>query len=427
MAKPVCCECKQRNASLRRPRNGALICTECFFNLFETEVHNTIIQNNLFSRGDRVACGASGGKDSTVLMHLMKTLNERYDYGIELVLVSIDEGIVGYRDDSLLTVHRNSDFYQLPLKILSYKELYGWTMDEIVKEIGSKNNCTFCGVFRRQALDRGAVIVGANKVVTGHNADDTAETILMNILRSDGPRLQRCASTTTENAGGEHGGQVPRVKPLKYAYEKEIVLYAHFKKLDYFTTECTYSKEAFRGNTRTLVKDLEAIDPRTIRDIIYSGERLPTGGAGAAPKPQQQQQQQEKKAAAAPSSSSATAVATESSGCCGGDDNACEPSASPAVDPTAAATTGVQQQNKCVRCGYITSRELCRACVLLSALNRGKAKIALRVTGGSLKDEEDDRANMNADGTVKSICDTMRPNVNLGPAVISSKSQGEKH
>lgn len=87
----------------------------------------------------------------------------------------------------------------------------------------------------------------------------------------------------------------------------------------------------------------------------------------------------------------------------------------------------MQQQNKCVRCGYITSRELCRACVLLSALNRGKAKIALRVTGGSLKDEEDDRANMNADGTVKSICDTMRPNVNLGPAVISSKSQGEKH
>lgn len=40
--------------------------------------------------------------------------------------------------------------YGLPLKIVSYKELYGWTMDEIVKSIGLKNNCTFCGVFRRQ-------------------------------------------------------------------------------------------------------------------------------------------------------------------------------------------------------------------------------------------------------------------------------------
>ena len=26
---------------------------------------------------------------------------------------------------------------------------------------------TFCGVFRRQALDRGAMLVGANKIVTG--------------------------------------------------------------------------------------------------------------------------------------------------------------------------------------------------------------------------------------------------------------------
>ena len=31
----------------------------------------------------------------------MKTLNERYSYGLELFLLSIDEGITGYRDDSL--------------------------------------------------------------------------------------------------------------------------------------------------------------------------------------------------------------------------------------------------------------------------------------------------------------------------------------
>ena len=40
-------------------------------------------------------------KDSTVLAHVMKTLNDRYNYGLELFLLSIDEGITGYRDDSL--------------------------------------------------------------------------------------------------------------------------------------------------------------------------------------------------------------------------------------------------------------------------------------------------------------------------------------
>jgi tRNA(Ile)-lysidine synthase TilS/MesJ len=44
---------------------------------------------------------------------------------------------------------------------------------------------TFCGVFRRQALDRGAAQLGVDHIVTGHNADDIAETILMNsALRS---------------------------------------------------------------------------------------------------------------------------------------------------------------------------------------------------------------------------------------------------
>ena len=57
--------------------------------------------------------------------------------------------------------------YGLPLTILSYEELYGWTMDQIVAQIGTRGNCTFCGVFRRQALDRGAWKLQATKVATG--------------------------------------------------------------------------------------------------------------------------------------------------------------------------------------------------------------------------------------------------------------------
>lgn len=90
--------------------------------------------------------GASGGKDSTVLAHMLKLLNDRYDYGIEIVLLSIDEGIIGYRDDSLATVKRNQQQYGLPLEIFSFKDLYDWTMDEIVSVAGIRNSCTYCGV-----------------------------------------------------------------------------------------------------------------------------------------------------------------------------------------------------------------------------------------------------------------------------------------
>jgi len=62
---------------------------------FETEIHDTIVTGKLFKPGDKVAIGASGGKDSTVLAYILKLLNERYKYGLDLFLLSIDEGITG--------------------------------------------------------------------------------------------------------------------------------------------------------------------------------------------------------------------------------------------------------------------------------------------------------------------------------------------
>ena len=121
---PLLCssKCGQR-AVLKRPKTGDALCKDCFFWAFETEIHFTITKAKLFKPGDYVAIGASGGKDSTVLAHVMKTLNERFNYGLKLVLLSIDEGISGYRDDSLETVKRNRDQYGLPLKILSYQAM----------------------------------------------------------------------------------------------------------------------------------------------------------------------------------------------------------------------------------------------------------------------------------------------------------------
>ncbi|GFR50297.1 hypothetical protein Agub_g12487, partial [Astrephomene gubernaculifera] len=291
MAPKLCTRCQTAKAALKRPKTQEQVCRECFFTAFEEEVHQTIVQNKLFKHGERVAIAASGGKDSTVLAHIMTTLNARHGYGLDLFLLSIDEGITGYRDDSLETVKRNEQQYGIPLTVVSYKQLYGWTMDEIVAQIGTKNNCTFCGVFRRQALDRGAVLCAANKIATGHNADDVAETVLLNILRGDVPRLGRCASIIT----GEDS-PLPRVKPFKYAYEKEIVLYAYYKKLDYFSTECIYAPFAARGFAREFIKDLEAARPLAIIDVIRSAEDFtfgplaPPAPAGTAQQPSQPSQ-----------------------------------------------------------------------------------------------------------------------------------------
>lgn len=56
-----------------------------------------------------------------MLVHVLNKLNKQYQYGVELYMLAIDEGIKGYRDDSLEAVKRNQKEEQLPLEILSYK------------------------------------------------------------------------------------------------------------------------------------------------------------------------------------------------------------------------------------------------------------------------------------------------------------------
>lgn len=90
-----------------------------------------------------------------MLASVLKTLNERYNYGLDLVLLSIDEGIKGYRDDSLETVKRNALQYDMPLKIVGYDELYGWTMDQVVATIGKKGTAHTAGYFEGKLLIEG--------------------------------------------------------------------------------------------------------------------------------------------------------------------------------------------------------------------------------------------------------------------------------
>ena len=49
-----------------------------FFNCFEDEVHQTIVNNELFKKGDKIAIGTSGGKDSTVVAHVLNKLNKKH-------------------------------------------------------------------------------------------------------------------------------------------------------------------------------------------------------------------------------------------------------------------------------------------------------------------------------------------------------------
>ncbi|KAF7697554.1 Cytoplasmic tRNA 2-thiolation protein 1 [Cucumispora dikerogammari] len=312
------CEMCLKPARLFRSLTKQKTCINCFLTQFENDIHTTITNNNMFQLNDRVAVCVSGGKDSTVLAHVLHRLNHKYNYGITLHLLSIDEGIKNYRDDSIKVVEKNKVDYGLPLHIVSYKELYGLTMDEVMVNQNNpkKHSCSFCGVFRRKALEKGAKKLNCNKMVLGHNADDLAETIILNFMRGDYEKLISCASNPVSVAdnppyivkpldisnnssfsliprykplkytyekeiakpldisNNSSFSLIPRYKPLKYTYEKEIVLYAHYLNLNYFSTECKYAPQSTRTFARNYVKNLEKLNPVFIMNIIRYAESI---------------------------------------------------------------------------------------------------------------------------------------------------------
>lgn len=170
MPAPQCASCHKARAALRRPRSGQALCGACFCAAFEAEVLHTVVAGRLLPPGAVVAVGASGGKDSTVLAHVLRELAPRL--GISLHLVAVDEGIGGYRDAALAAVRRQAARWELPLTVVAYADLFGgWTMDAVARSTAgsgrSRSCCTFCGVLRRRALEEGARLVGATHVVTG--------------------------------------------------------------------------------------------------------------------------------------------------------------------------------------------------------------------------------------------------------------------
>jgi len=214
--------------------------------------------------------GLSGGKDSAVLTHiLVDTLGA--DPRIELVAVTIHEGISGYRDASLTAARELAADRSIRHEEYTYAEEFGIEMDDVAMEDPlSMAPCAYCGVFRRNLLDRAAVAVDADLILTGHNLDDEAETALMNIFEGNVEQVAKHydASLGPLSERRPHPQFVPRAKPLREIPEQEVALYAHTLDLPVHSATCPHSSESFRAEIQDHMLALEDAHPGTRHSIM---------------------------------------------------------------------------------------------------------------------------------------------------------------
>src|SRR5271157_1818177 len=76
------------------------LCADHFIRMFDRRFRKTVRMNKMLKKGDKVAVGLSGGKDSTVLLHSLAELRE--DLPFDLIAITIDEGIAGYREKTMV-------------------------------------------------------------------------------------------------------------------------------------------------------------------------------------------------------------------------------------------------------------------------------------------------------------------------------------
>ena len=257
---PCCTKCQKEESLYYRAYSGEYLCKKCFLRSIESKAAKTISKYSMIEYGDKVAVGVSGGKDSLSLLYVLKMLFDQHpNNGNELVAVTIDEGIKGYRDESLQIVKDFCAQLHIESKVVSYQSLFGIDMDQAMVQRSSQkiSSCSMCGTFRRRAIDIAAETVEADIVATAHNMDDQLQTFMINLLAGD---VERIGWIYPEPVQYTQTG-MKKVKPFVEIYEYEIAFYALQRDIPFQSEECPYMNESIRTDLREFFNRLERDHP----------------------------------------------------------------------------------------------------------------------------------------------------------------------
>ncbi|SEW08257.1 tRNA 2-thiolation protein NcsA [Halobacterium jilantaiense] len=276
-----CTKC-DRDAVMHAAYSGAHLCEPHFLESVERRVRRRVREDDMLPADatpedpETWVVGLSGGKDSVVLTDILHDTFEE-DPRVELVALTIHEGIEGYRDESLDACEELVAERGIRHEVATYREEFDVEMDDVAEDDPlDMAPCAYCGVFRRDVLARYADEYDADKLLTGHNLDDEAETALMNVFEGNVEQVAKHFDASLGPFGerNEKDGMIPRAKPLRDVPEKEVALYAQLRDLPVHMEECPHASEAFRGEIQDLLLKLEENHPGTRHSIMAGYEEL---------------------------------------------------------------------------------------------------------------------------------------------------------
>ena len=198
-------------------------------------------QKELFSPGDKVVIGLSGGADSVCLFLLLTGLAK--EFGLTLFPVHVNHNLRG--EDALADQCFCEELcrqHGLTLTVVSapvenLAKEHGWSLEEAGRNA------------RYKAFAETAAKYRCNKTAVAHHKDDQAETVLFQMFR--GSRLKGLAGMEAKNDG--------LVRPLLCVTREEIEAYLQNKKqpycIDYTNLEEDYTRNKIRHRILPVAKE----------------------------------------------------------------------------------------------------------------------------------------------------------------------------
>ena len=208
---------------------------------------------SMIEKGDRVAVGLSGGKDSVALLCGLAAYRRFCTNPFELCAVVIDAG-AGADFSPLEPLCKELD---VPLHIVKTE------IQPIVFEArNEKNPCSLCSKLRRGALNSKLNELGFNVLALGHNADDAVETFLLGLIFEG--RLNTLPPRSFLDRSG-----VKLIRPLLYVREKETAAFVKENGMPIIKNPCPADGMTQRETMKSLIDTMNGIAPFAF-DRIHS-------------------------------------------------------------------------------------------------------------------------------------------------------------
>jgi len=234
-----------------------------FVKKFEKKVENTIDKFKLITAKDRILVAVSGGKDSTVILHLL----HKHFRNVEAI--TINAYIGGYSRKNLENIKGFCKKNCIKLHEVSFRKEFGRSLCYIRDMLRAKNvnlkSCAICGILKRYLLNKKALELKATKLATGHNLDDEAQSFMINLIRYN---LDASARLGPSNGAVKDKKFVPRIKPLYLTLEKDVERYSKIMNFPVVYERCPCSTDAYRRFIGGLMNELEKKNPEIKLNIV---------------------------------------------------------------------------------------------------------------------------------------------------------------